>query len=223
MDENESLETLFAGLAAEPVQQRSPFKFLDAYGAADRALFFGRDNEIRDLYARFYRGRVVLVYGESGTGKTSLIECGLRSEIPAEEALFVDGAHRARPVRGRAAGAAPGIGVRAGGLELGSLVREVIEQKSKTLVLVFDQFEEFFLFQPASVRQAFATGGAGLAGAERESPAGDRSAGRVSGAGDRTGTLLAGPVPQSAVDSPSGPVRCRSGDCRALRSLRRGD
>ena len=89
MDEQESLDTLFAGVGAATEQQRSPFKFLDAYGVGDRSLFFGRDNEIHDLYARFYHSRVLLVYGESGTGKTSLIECGLRSEIPAEEALFV--------------------------------------------------------------------------------------------------------------------------------------
>ena len=156
MDSRESLDILFAGLVAEPVQQRAPFKFLDAYGPADRALFFGRDNEIRDLYARFYQGRVLLVYGESGTGKTSLIECGLRGEIPTEEALFVtvrtaqDPFEAVRRALHRVLGSAPEA------LELGPLVREVIGQKSKTLVLVFDQFEEFFLFQPASVRQAFA-------------------------------------------------------------------
>ncbi len=155
MDENESLDTLFAGLAATPVEQRAPFKFLDAYGLEDRALFFGRDNEIHDLYARFYRGRVLLVYGESGTGKTSLIECGLRGEIPAEEALLVtvrtaqDPFEAVRRALHRVLGSAPEA------LELGPLVREVIKQKSKTLVLVFDQFEEFFLFQPADVRQAF--------------------------------------------------------------------
>jgi len=156
VNENDSLETLFAGLAAEPAQLRAPFKFLDAYSAADRPLFFGRDNEIRDLYARFYRSRVLLVYGESGTGKTSLIECGLRSEIPAEEALFVTVRTAQDPFEAVRWALHRVLGYEEPAAGFSQQVRAVIEQKNKTLVLVFDQFEEFFLFQPASVRQAFA-------------------------------------------------------------------
>lgn len=70
MDDPESLDILFADVGAARDQHRSPFKFLDAYGVGDRSLFFGRDNEIRDLYARFYRSRVLLVYGESGDRKS---------------------------------------------------------------------------------------------------------------------------------------------------------
>ena len=30
----------------------SPFKFLDAYTKEDKAIFFGRDNEIEELYQK---------------------------------------------------------------------------------------------------------------------------------------------------------------------------
>lgn len=155
MDDPESLDTLFADVGAATDPHRSPFKFLDAYGVGDRSLFFGRDNEIRDLYARFYRSRVLLVYGESGTGKTSLIECGLRSEIPAEEALFVTVRTAQDPFEAVRRALQRVLG-NAAEQDLDALLRAVVEQKNKILVLVFDQFEEFFLFQPARVRQAFA-------------------------------------------------------------------
>ncbi|MBI4705422.1 MAG: ATP-binding protein, partial [Deltaproteobacteria bacterium] len=75
------------GARAEP--RRSPFKFLDAYERDDRDIFFGRDAEIEDVRSRYYRSRVVTVYGESGAGKTSLVQCGLANAVPAEDADFI--------------------------------------------------------------------------------------------------------------------------------------
>ena len=61
--------------------KKSPFKFLDSYTLADRAEFFGRDQEIEALYELIFKSRLILVYGNSGTGKTSLIQCGLASKF----------------------------------------------------------------------------------------------------------------------------------------------
>ena len=61
----------------QTIAQHSPFKFLDSYGREDRAIFFGRDEEINALYELVMSSHLTLVYGASGTGKTSLIECGL--------------------------------------------------------------------------------------------------------------------------------------------------
>lgn len=182
METYPSLDELFADIGTEIGERRSPFKFLDAYGPEDRGIFFGRDNEIRDLYARFYRGRLLLIYGESGTGKSSLIECGLRSEIPSIDALFLsvrtgrnpfdavrqqlqrvlhdsaatDEQHHLPPINETIGNCADTGEETALTEELCVLVRQTVERKSKTLVLVFDQFEEFFLFQPDEMRLAFA-------------------------------------------------------------------
>ena len=59
---------------------RSPFKFLDAYTLEDKEVFFGRDTETDELYNLIYQTPMVLLYGMSGTGKTSLIQCGLASK-----------------------------------------------------------------------------------------------------------------------------------------------
>ena len=59
----------------------SPFKFLDSYTKDDRDIFFGRDREIEELYQRVFESKILLVYGVSGTGKSSLIHCGLANKF----------------------------------------------------------------------------------------------------------------------------------------------
>ena len=66
-----------------------PFKFLDSYTAEDNDLFFGRDEEIRQLYQMIYQSDTLLLYGASGTGKTSLIQCGLASQFQKHDWLDV--------------------------------------------------------------------------------------------------------------------------------------
>ena len=59
----------------------SPFKFLDAYEKEDKDIFFGRDDEVEQLYNLVFQSNLTLVYGQSGTGKTSLIQCGLANRF----------------------------------------------------------------------------------------------------------------------------------------------
>ncbi|MGH1339626.1 MAG: leucine-rich repeat domain-containing protein [Aureispira sp.] len=66
-----------------------PFKFLDSYTAEDKDLFFGRDEEVRQLYQMIYQSDILLLYGASGTGKTSLIQCGLASQFQQHDWLDV--------------------------------------------------------------------------------------------------------------------------------------
>jgi hypothetical protein len=150
-------DTGFETPGADAPQRAYPFKFLDPYGPEDAVLFFGRGFEIAELYARLYSSPLTVVYGESGTGKTSLIQCGLRNRVPPEDILFVsvrialDPETTLRQELAKAVASAPDRSE-----DLDALVRRVIRRSYKTLVLVFDQFEEFFLFQPESVRQSFA-------------------------------------------------------------------
>lgn len=63
------------------MEKQSPFKFLESYSAKDQEVFFGRDSEIRELYDRVHETNLILLYGASGTGKTSLVNCGLASQF----------------------------------------------------------------------------------------------------------------------------------------------
>ncbi|RLD22348.1 MAG: hypothetical protein DRI69_01440 [Bacteroidetes bacterium] len=71
------------------MKKTSPFKFLNAYEKADRSIFFGRDKEIEALYEMAHQSNLTLVYGKSGTGKTSLIQCGLANRFAASDWLDV--------------------------------------------------------------------------------------------------------------------------------------
>lgn len=67
-----------------------PFKFLKSYSRADTDIFFGRDEEIKTLYKMVFQTDILLLYGASGTGKTSLINCGLAREFNDYDWLALD-------------------------------------------------------------------------------------------------------------------------------------
>jgi hypothetical protein len=59
------------GLEFEPYVGPRPFE------RDDKAFFFGRDHEASDLFSLVIAHRVLLLYAQSGAGKTSLINAGL--------------------------------------------------------------------------------------------------------------------------------------------------
>jgi WD40 repeat protein/DNA-binding winged helix-turn-helix (wHTH) protein len=60
--------------------QHTPFRGLQVFEPDDAWLFFGRDSETEELLCRLGRSPVLVVIGNSGCGKSSLIRAGL---IPA--------------------------------------------------------------------------------------------------------------------------------------------
>lgn len=89
-----SLDDIFSRLSKEEKGKRKvigvPFKFLDAYTQDDKNIFFGRDIETDDIFRKLYSGKLLLVYGKSGTGKSSIINCGLISRIPQEDIYAIN-------------------------------------------------------------------------------------------------------------------------------------
>ena len=61
--------------------KKYPFKFLDAYNKEDNDIFFGQEKATKALYKLVFQSNLILVYGASGTGKTSLIRCGLSNRF----------------------------------------------------------------------------------------------------------------------------------------------
>src|SRR5664279_4912444 len=74
-------------LQLKNMEKKYPFKFLDSYNREDRGIFFGRDEEINALYEMVFQSSVILIYGASGTGKTSLINCGLAGKFQPHDWL----------------------------------------------------------------------------------------------------------------------------------------
>src|SRR6476660_1150097 len=58
----------------------SPYKFLEYYDytTGDQELFFGRERETQILLSDIIVRRLVVLFAKTGTGKTSLINAGVR-------------------------------------------------------------------------------------------------------------------------------------------------
>jgi hypothetical protein len=126
---------------------RSPYKFLDSYEPEDRDIFFGRSGETEILLADVVVSRLVVLFARTGTGKTSLINAGVRPLLGDRgyETFFVR--VREDPVESlrSAIGDDPAIGPLAPGT-LAEQLQAVASKLRRPIVVFFDQFEEFFLY-----------------------------------------------------------------------------
>lgn len=60
-----------------PYDESCPYKGLAAYGVGDAALFFGRSHLVAELAARLETLPLLVVAGDSGAGKSSVVRAGL--------------------------------------------------------------------------------------------------------------------------------------------------
>ena len=135
---------------------KSPFKFLDPYGPGDRHIFFGRDEEIEELYQLVFQANLVLVYGPSGAGKTSLIDCGLASRFQPNDWLPMPvrrqkdiNAALAKAIRDRATTRI------ADDATTVDAVRSLYLDHLRPIYLILDQFEELFILGTALEQDQF--------------------------------------------------------------------
>jgi hypothetical protein len=151
---------------------RNPFPGLRPFDADESDLYFGREEETSELLQRLRQTRFVVVLGEGGSGKSSLVRAGL---VPALEGGFLSGGgsgwqivsarpgadplkslvhtlDRSRFSRAGTMDAAIGTAfveatLRRGSLGLVEFVRESRLTDGQNFLLVVDQFEELFRFE----------------------------------------------------------------------------
>lgn len=126
----------------------SPYRHLKWFTARDSEIFFGRGRQIRDMYERLTSPEtppIVLFYGQSGVGKSSLLDAGLfprlqhnhtvhyvrRSESGLTETLWstLTQKQNAPPTKG---------------LSLSDVWLGIEKDAGRPLVIFLDQFEEVF-------------------------------------------------------------------------------
>lgn len=135
---------------------KSPFKFLDAYTREDRGAFFGRETETEALYQMVAQNRLILLYGQSGTGKTSLIQCGLGGRFDPTDWLplfFRRQNDINATVLQRLRELTPGMEAAA---SVPERLSELYIESLRPLYLVFDQLEELFILGLPEEQAAFA-------------------------------------------------------------------
>jgi formylglycine-generating enzyme required for sulfatase activity len=141
-----------------PYLGRRPYKFLDFYTAEDTDLFFGREQWAADLTACILAHPLVVLFGRSGMGKTSLLLAGALPRLEARDCWPIYARPGADPLAAVRAAAEEKLSAAdrvalAGIAELGPFLEAAGERVGKTPVVVLDQAEECFTALARPVRE----------------------------------------------------------------------
>lgn len=146
--------------------QDSPYVGLVPYSERDAERFCGRTVEIETLVSLTLGNRCIVVHGPSGVGKSSLLRAGVSATLqkvataqneafgkPDFVVAYCSDWKESVPLQSVTAAIAsawriPGLEA---SLDLRSAVTEGVNKRNTDLVLVLDQFEEFFLYHPDAI------------------------------------------------------------------------
>jgi WD40 repeat protein len=161
--------------AATDSRQGNPFPGLRPFGEGEEHLFFGRENQIDAMVDKLADTRFLAVVGTSGSGKSSLVNCGLRPALHQGLMARAGGAWRMAqfrpgndPIGAMARELAPKLFSEhaAAGMTLAEIVEttlrmsklgliDICEQaaldEGVNLLVVVDQFEELFRYRQLEV------------------------------------------------------------------------
>ena len=68
-----------------PVGENGPYAGLREYEPPDSKNFFGRDQESRDVRSLWLSDRLLVLFGPSGVGKSSLVKAGVLPALSDDE------------------------------------------------------------------------------------------------------------------------------------------
>ncbi len=143
---------------AAPLPEQ-PYKLLDYYEAGDAAIYFGRERETIELAALIHAHRLTLLYGASGVGKTSLLLAGAAPRLAAQDQPYATIYARALEDPALAIRRAVSRQLPDAALPLDGALVDFLTVGARALgrpiVLILDQFEEFFIRLSPQFRAAF--------------------------------------------------------------------
>ncbi|MBK7031394.1 MAG: ATP-binding protein [Bacteroidales bacterium] len=149
-------------------QAHSPFKFLDSYQQSDSDVFFGREKETEDLYNALSGVKHLMVYGPSGAGKTSLVECGLRNQF-SDADWFALTIRRGGDINASVFAGINKVLVEKIDInpvtkmpvdpefEFGRAIEQLFAERYQPVYLLFDQFEELLISGNTEEKKVFFT------------------------------------------------------------------
>ncbi|KFE70258.1 hypothetical protein [Hyalangium minutum] len=167
----EALERLEQIFGPAPLTVGNPYRGLEPFESEHRALFFGRDADVRAVLERLRRQSLVLIAGDLSASKSSLCRAGVLPRVAAQaldegrEIATVTLGPGARPLQSLAAALAPLLGCKESELvtafadspaSVGQALREAYPGP-RGLLLFVDQLEEFSTLAKPSQAARFAT------------------------------------------------------------------
>jgi len=146
---------MYQHLAPHAAPPDQPYKFLYAFEIEDADIFFGRDAASEAFHQAILKDRLTVLHAKSGAGKTSLLNAGLSPRLIREGYLPVYARSYEDPVLAiKRAIAPPSLGPWPELLpkltlhEFLGLTCAHLSRQTRELVVILDQFEEFFVFWP---------------------------------------------------------------------------
>jgi hypothetical protein len=138
-----------------------PYRGLAHYDEEYAPFFVGREGDVQVVVANLYAAPLTLLYGESGVGKSSVLMAGvvprLRERPPVAVAVFREwqrpdfAAALDAEVRRALREASPDALELPAGLVLDELLDQGARALGGPVFLIFDQFEEYFLYHAEQV------------------------------------------------------------------------
>ncbi len=135
----------------------NPYKELQSYNESDKDYFFGRKEEIKEILEKLRKHNIVGLFGESGTGKTSLLNAGLIPVLKEEGFVVVSVRCLDEPIKrtrealvktlktnGFPEQSIEDIAATDNFPHLIIQLKEILEKENKNLIIIIDQFEELF-------------------------------------------------------------------------------
>ncbi|HYR89540.1 MAG TPA: PASTA domain-containing protein [Terriglobia bacterium] len=157
----------------------TPYVGLVPYTEEDSRFFFGREKEEQVIVSNLFASKLTILYGASGVGKSSILRAGVVRELNdrTAKAISEEGAPdlaavyfsdwKANALIGlklalNSALAACGVRPTADPHQsLAAIIRDAAQQFDGCIMIIFDQFEEYFLYHtgetgPGSLAYEFA-------------------------------------------------------------------
>lgn len=150
--------SLISPVSVSDTGLQNPFKFLNSYGRDERKYFNGRDEEIDLLYDMVRRRNIQLVFGESGVGKTSLVQCGLANKFQSADwfdVLILRNNDINNSLKTILIDKLTAPEDNPANLTMLELIEALYIENFKPVYLIFDQLEELFINGTENERDIF--------------------------------------------------------------------
>lgn len=151
-------------MSSPETQRRSPYKGLIPYAEGDAPFFFGREKETRLISANLFASPLTLLYGASGVGKSSVLRAGVAHQLRQRKDLLVVvfNSWQGNPVNDLKQAVADWADLadhaawkKAVSLlpqdrpaSLSEFLTICADRLGRRLMIILDQFEEYFLYHP---------------------------------------------------------------------------